>query len=408
MKKSVLKKYAELIVKVGGNVQKGQYVQLYVNVDQEELANYVVQECYKCGAEYVTLNWMSDKVSNTQYKKASIKALSYIPEWRLEKEKYINKTLPVAIFIESSSPDAMKGVNQAKLAKVSKNVYPILKPFRDERENKYQWVVAGAPSKEWAKKVFPELSPKQAIEKLWEKILETARCYGDPIKNWEEHNKDLEKRSNYLNSFDFDYLHYESSNGTNFKVWMMPEVVWTAGGEYTQGSHRFYNPNLPTEECFTSPWKGKAEGKVVSTKPLSYNGELIEDFEMTFKNGKVVEVKAKKGQELLEHMISQDEGACMLGEVALVPYDSPINNTGILFYNTLFDENAACHLALGHAFTQLRKDYEKYSYQELIDYGFNDSSIHVDFMIGSKDLNITGYTRDGKKVPIFRNGNWAF
>ena len=408
MKKSTLKKYAQLITKVGANVQKGQYVQLFVNVEQEELANYVVQECYKLGAEYVTVNWMSDKVSNTHYKKASIKALSYIPEWRIEKEKYINKTLPVAIFIESSSPDAMKGVNQAKLAKVNKAVYPILKPFRDERENKYQWVVVGAPSKEWAKKVFPELSPKKAIEKLWEKILETARCGEDPIKAWEEHNRDLEKRSEYLNSFDFDYLQYESSNGTNFKVWMMPEVKWTSGGEYTQGSHIFYNPNLPTEECFTSPWKGKAEGKVVSTKPLSYNGELIEDFEMTFKNGKVVEVKAKKGQELLEHMISQDEGACMLGEVALVPYDSPINNTGILFYNTLFDENAACHLALGHSFTQLRKDYEKYSYQELIDYGFNDSSIHVDFMIGSEDLNITGYTRDGKKVPIFSNGNWAF
>lgn len=408
MKKSVLKKYAELIVKVGANVQKGQDVQIYVNVDQEELANYVVQYCYKQGANYVTVNWISDKVSNTQYKKASVKALSTIPEWRIEKEKYINKTLPIAIFIESSSPDAMKGVNQAKLAKVNKAVYPVLKPFRDERENKYQWVVVGAASKEWAKKVFPELSPKKAVEKLWEKILETARCTDDPIKAWEEHNADLEKRSKYLSSLDIDYLHYESKNGTNFKVWLMPDVHWTAGGERTQGTRRYFNPNLPTEECFTSPWKGKAEGKVVSTKPLSYNGELIEDFEITFKGGKAVEVKAKKGQELLEHMIAQDEGACMLGEVALVPYDSPINNTGILFYNTLFDENAACHLALGHAFTHLRNNYEKYSYQELVDYGFNDSSIHVDFMIGSKDLNITGYTRDGKKVAIFRDGNWAF
>lgn len=408
MKKSVLKKYAELIVKVGANVQKGQDVQIYANVEQEDLVNYVVQYCYKQGANYVTVNWMSDKVNNTQYKKASVKALSTIPEWRIEKEKYINKTLPVAIFIESSSPDAMKGVNQAKLAKINKAVYPVLKPFRDERENKYQWVIVGAASKEWAKKVFPELSPKKAVEKLWEKILETARCTEDPIKVWAEHNADLEKRSSYLSSLDLDYLHYESSNGTNFKVWLMPNVQWAAGEEHTKGIHRSFNPNLPTEECFTSPWKGKAEGKVVSTKPLSYSGELIEDFEITFKNGKAVQVKAKKGQELLEHMIAQDEGACMLGEVALVPYDSPINNTGILFYNTLFDENAACHLALGHAFTHLLKDYEKYSYKELVDYGFNDSSIHVDFMIGSKDLNITGYTRDGKKVAIFRNGNWAF
>lgn len=408
MKKSTLKKYAELIVKIGANVQKGQDVQIYVNVEQEELVNYVVQYCYQCGANYVTVNWMSDKVSNTQYKKASIKALSYIPDWRIEKEKYFNKTLPCTIFIESSSPDAMKGVNQAKLAKVNKNIYPILKPFRDERENKYQWVVVGAASKEWAKKVFPHLRTNQAVEKLWEKILETARCNGDPIKNWEKHNKDLEQKAFHLTSLDLDYLHYESSNGTDFKVWLMPNVHWTAGGEHTQGKHTPFNPNLPTEECFTSPWKGKAEGKVVSTKPLSYNGELIEDFEITFKNGRAVEVKAKKGQELLEHMIKQDDGASMLGEVALVPYDSPINNTGILFYNTLFDENAACHLALGHAFTHLLKDYDKYSYKELIDYGFNDSSIHVDFMIGSKDLNITGYTKDGKKVAIFRNGNWAF
>jgi len=408
MKKSLLKKYAELIVKVGANVQKGQDVQLYANVDQEDLANFVVAQCYKMGANYVTVNWMSDKISNTHYKKASVKALSYIPEWKLEKEKYINKTLPVAIFIESSSPDAMKGVNQAKLVKVNQAVYPILKPFRDERENKYQWVIVGAASKEWAKKVFPELPVKKAVDKLWEKIFETARCNGDPIKNWEEHNKNLEKHAQYLTSLDLDYLHYKSSNGTDFKVWLMPDVKWAAGGEYTQGTNRFFNPNLPTEECFTSPWKGKAEGTVVSTKPLSYNGELIEDFSITFKNGKVVEVHAKKGEELLKHMISQDEGATMLGEVALVPYDSPINNTGILFYNTLFDENAACHLALGHAFTHLLKDYEKKSHKELIDYGFNDSSIHVDFMIGSKDLNITGYTRKGEKVQIFRNGNWAF
>ena len=408
MKKSVLKKYAHLIAKVGANVQKGQHVTIYANVDQEELVNYVVEDCYRLGAYYVNVQWMSDKVSRTQYKKASVKALSEIPEWRIEKEKYINKVYPCAIFIESSDPDAMKGVNQAKVAKVSKSVYPILKPFRDERENKYQWVVVGAPSKAWAKKVFPELSPKQAINKLWEAILHTARVTDDPIKSWDEHNADLAKRSKYLNSLDLDYLHYQSSNGTDFKVWLMPDVHWTAGGETCKRNNVYYNPNLPTEECFTSPWKGKAEGKVVSTKPLSYNGELIEDFEIVFKSGKATEVHAKKGEDLLKHMISQDEGACMLGEVALVPYNSPINNTGLLFYNTLYDENAACHLALGHAFTHLRKDFEKYSYQELIDYGFNDSSIHVDFMIGSKDLNITGYTRDGKKVAIFKNGNWAF
>lgn len=408
MKKTLLKRYAHMICKVGVNVQKGQDVTIVANVDQEELVNLVVADCYRLGAYNVTVRWGSDKVNKTTYQKASVKSLSEVPEWRIEREKYINKRLPAFIYIESSDPDALKGVNQAKIAQVSKNIYPILKPFRDERQNKYQWVIVGAPSKEWAKKVFPKLSPKKAVEALWEAIMSTSRCFEDPEKAWNEHNENLNKHAEYLNKANLEYLHYESSNGTNFKVWLLPNVCWKAGGELTAGSHIFYNPNLPTEECFTSPCKGKAEGKVVSTKPLSYNGELIEDFEITFKEGKAVEVRAKKGEELLKHMIEMDAGAAYLGEVALVPYDSPINNTGILFYNTLYDENAACHLALGMGFTNLVEDYEKYSQKELNAMGVNDSTIHVDFMIGSKDLNITGYTRDGKKVPIFRNGNWAF
>lgn len=408
MKKSTLKKYAHLIAKVGANIQKGQDAIVVANVDQEELVNYIVEDCYKLGANSVSVQWTSDKVTKTNYKKASVKSLSYIPEWRIEKEKYINKTLPCMIYIESSDPDALKGVNQAKVAKVRKNIFPILKPFRDERDNKYQWIIAGAASKEWAKKVFPNLPAKKAVNSLWDAILKTSRCDEDPIKAWENHNADLKKRYTYLNNLKLDYLHYESKNGTNFKVWLLPNVNWLAGGEKAQGSGIYFNPNIPSEECFTSPCKGKAEGKVVATKPLSYEGELIENFEIIFKDGKAVEVHAERGEELLKHMITMDENAGYLGEVALVPYDSPINNTGILFFNTLYDENAACHLALGRGFTNLVQDYDKYTTKELHDFGINDSSIHVDFMIGSKDLNITGYTKDGKKVPIFRNGNWAF
>lgn len=408
MKKSTLKKYAHLIAKVGANIQKGQDAIVVANVDQEELVNYIVEDCYKLGANSVSVQWTSDKVTKTNYKKASVKSLSYIPEWRIEKEKYINKTLPCMIYIESSDPDALKGVNQAKVAKVRKNIFPILKPFRDERDNKYQWIIAGAASKEWAKKVFPNLPAKKAVNALWDAILKTSRCDEDPIKAWENHNADLKKRYTYLNNLKLDYLHYESKNGTNFKVWLLPNVNWLAGGEKAQGSGIYFNPNIPSEECFTSPCKGKAEGKVVATKPLSYEGELIENFEIIFKDGKAVEVHAERGEELLKHMITMDENAGYLGEVALVPYDSPINNTGILFFNTLYDENAACHLALGRGFTNLVQDYDKYTTKELHDFGINDSSIHVDFMIGSKDLNISGYTKDGKKVPIFRNGNWAF
>lgn len=408
MKKSILKKYAHLIAKVGANVQKGQDVIIYANVDQEDLVNYIMEDCYRLGANDVYINWTSDKTTKTKYKKENKKALSYVPQWVIEKEKYINKTLPAFIYIESSDPDAMKGVNQAKIAQVAQARFPILKPFRDERDNKYQWVIAGAASKEWAKKVFPDLPAKQAINKLWEAILKTSRFGDDPIKNWKLHNEDLAKRTKYLNSLNLDYLHYESKSGTNFKVWLIPNVNFLAGGETTLGSNVYYNPNIPSEECFTSPMRGKAEGIVFSSKPLSYQGELIDKFSIRFEKGKAVEVHAEKGEELLKQMISMDEGAAYLGEVALIPFDSPINNTGIIFFNTLYDENAACHLALGMGFTNTVQNYEKYSLEELHKIGINDSSIHVDFMIGDKDLNITGYTRDGKKIAIFKNGNWAF
>ena len=408
MKKSTLKKYAHLIVEVGGNVQKGQDVELLIGVEQELLASYIVEECYKHGARRVNVRWQSDKTAKVAYKKASVKALSSFENYEIEMQKYYNEKLPVMIYIESSDPDALKGVNQAKISKVMQNRYPVIKPFRKERENKYQWVIAGASSPEWAKKVFPNLPKRKAVEALWDAILKTSRCTDDPIKAWKDHNDDLAKRMAKLNSLNLDYLHYTSSNGTDFKVWLLPNVIWLGGGETALGSSIYYNPNIPSEEVFTSPCKGKAEGIVYSTKPLSYNGELIEDFSVRFENGKVVEVHARKGEELLKQMISMDENAGYLGECALVPYDSPINNTGILFNNTLYDENAACHLALGRGFTNLVKDYEKYSEEELIKMGINDSQIHVDFMIGSKDLNIVGYTRDGKKVQIFKDGNWAF
>lgn len=408
MKKSVLKKYAQLIVRTGANVQKGQDVIVMAEVDQELLVTYIVEDCYKQKAKHVEVRWNSDKLTKVIYKHESIKSLSYVPNWKIEREKEINRTLPCLIYIESSDPDALKGVNQAKTAQVSKNTLPIFKPFRDERDNKYQWTIAGAASKAWAKKVFPNLPAKKAVEALWDAILKTSRFCDDPVKAWMDHNYDLYKRTEYLNSLDLDYLHYESSNGTNFKVWLIKEAKFLAGGEEVLGTNVYYNPNIPTEECFTSPISGKAEGIVYSTKPLSYQGELIENFSIRFEKGRAVEVHAEKGEHLLKEMIAMDEGACKLGEVALVPYDSPINNTGLLFYSTLYDENAACHLALGLGFSNTIRNYEKYTKEEIHKMGINDSSIHVDFMIGSKDLNITGYTRDGKKVAIFKDGNWAF
>ena len=408
MKKSILRKYAKLTAKVGANVQKGQDVIVYASVDQELLVSYIVEECYRLGARQVFVEWNSDLITKLAYQKESVEVLSKVNPWVIEKQKYYCSDLPAFIYVLSEDPDGLKGVDQRKLAEVAKNRYPILKPYRDERDNKYQWTIVGAPSKAWAKKVFPDLPVNRAVEKLWEAILFTSRVTDDPIKAWAEHNADLAKRTKFLNSLDIDYLHYQSSNGTDFKVWLSNNILWEAGGERTLGSNIFYNPNIPTEECFTSPIKGKAEGKVVASKPLSYQGQLIENFSIIFKEGKAVEVHAEKNESLLKEMINMDEGAPYLGECALVPYDSPINNLGILFFNTLYDENCCCHLALGMGFTNLVKNYQNYTNDQLHEMGINDSSIHVDFMIGSKDLNITGYTKEGKVIEIFKNGNWAF
>lgn len=408
MKKTTLRKYAHLIAAVGGNVQKGQDVVITAELDQPEFVKMVAEECYACGARQVTVDWSYQPLSKVHQKKRSLTTLSKVEDWEVEKLKHQCKTLPVRIYLESEDPDGMKGVNQAKMSKAAQARYKVIKPFRDEMDNKYQWCIAAVPGAAWAKKVFPHETRSRAMEKLWEAILYTARVDEDPVKAWEAHNADLANRCAYLNSLGIETLEYRSSNGTDLRVGLIEDALFMGGAEAALGSGIVYNPNMPSEEVFTSPMKGKAEGIVYSSKPLSYRGELIENFSVRFEGGKAVEVHAEKGEELLKEMISMDETAAYLGEVALVPYDSPIRNSEILFYNTLFDENAACHLALGAGFTNVIKDYEKYSLQECHEKGVNDSMIHVDFMIGTADLSITAVTRDGKRVPIFENGNWAF
>ena len=275
-------------------------------------------------------------------------------------------------------------------------------------ECKYQWCIAAVPGKAWAKKVFPELMVNKAVETLWDYILKASRADGaDPVREWERHNDALAARCDYLNRLGLVSLEYRSSNGTDFKVGLIPDSVFMGGGEETTGG-RYFNPNIPSEEIFISPKAGEAEGIVYSTKPLSYQGELIENFSVRFEGGRAVEVKAEKNQHLLEKMIAMDEGAAKLGECALIAYDSPINNQGILYYNTLFDENASCHLALGRGFDNTLKGFEDMTKEEIHAKGINDSMIHVDFMIGAKDLEIVGVTKNGERVPIFKDGNWAF
>lgn len=407
MEQTRLKKYAELIAKCGLNVQKGQEVNIACGLDQPEFVAYVVEECYKCGASKVRVDWSYMPITKINYTYRTLESLSEVTEEEIARFKHRVDKLPCRLWLDSDDPDGLDGTDSEKISKANIARFPIIKPYRDAVENKEQWCIAAVPGKEWAKKIYPQLATNDAVEKLWEDILYCSRVDGDPIAAWKKHNENLAKRCKFLNDYKFDRLEYKSANGTDFTVGLNPVGKFNGGGERTIGQRVYFNPNIPSEEVFTTPVRGIADGKVVATKPLSYQGNLIENFWMKFKDGKVVEVYAEKNQDLLEKMVSMDEGAAYLGECALIAYDSPINNTGILFYNTLFDENASCHLALGRGFNDCIEGYENLSVEECEKLGVNSSMIHVDFMIGSKDMSIIGVTKDGKRVQIFKDGNWV-
>ena len=409
MKKSTLKQYAKLIARVGANVQKNQNVVISASVTDEYFVKYVVEECYKAKAKHVRIDWYSDEITKLTYKNVKTDVLKKVPNYMVEKLKYDVENLPARIYIDSSDPDALASIDQNKMMEVRKAPGPIFKPLRDEMENKHQWTIAAIPSEAWAMKVFPNESKKNAVSKLWDAILKCARAdVGDPTENWKKHNANLLEKCNKLNSLNIDTLEYSSKNGTNFKVRLLEGVNFLGGGSYTiQGT--YYNPNMPTEECFTSPNRHSAEGVVYASKPLSLQGKVVEGFGFKFHEGKITEVIAKSEEDkaLFNKLINIDEGASQLGEVALVPFNSPINETGLLFKNTLFDENACCHLAIGMGFEDTIKGFEKMTKEEIKAFDLNDSLIHVDFMIGTSDLSIKATTRDGKTLDIFKNGTWA-
>ncbi len=409
MKKSVLRDYAKLIVKMGVNVQKGQDVIITANVNDNYFVKYIVEEAYKAKARLVTVDWISDEVSNITYKKASVKALSEFPKWKEDRWQYWVDTLPARIYIDSSDPDSLNGVNPAKVAEVRKATGPIIMKYREQMDNKYQWNIVGIPGEAWAKKVFPELSVKKAMDKLWDAILEVTRVNGDAIQNWVLHNAFLKEKTDKLNSLNVKKFTYKSEQtGTNFTIEKPECLIFESGNEKTI-SGVVYNPNMPTEECFTSPNKYSANGVVYATKPLSVFGNVVSDFGFKFKDGKIYEVISNKPEEkkVLESLIAVDEGASRFGEVAFVPFDSPINKTGLLFYSTLYDENACCHLAIGRAFNECIRDYQNKTPEELKAVDLNTSIMHVDFMIGSRDLSIVAETYDGKTVQIFKDGVYA-
>ena len=407
MEEKLLRDYARLIACQGGHVLKGDEVWINAGLEQPEFVTYVVDECYKAGAKSVTVYWHHDPVTKLAYKYETVGSLSKVSPIQLAKFKYWEKKLPVVIYIVSDDPDAMKGVNQNKVTKSMAKRYPKIKKYRDAIDGKYKWCIAAVPGKAWAKKVFPKLDEEAAIEALWDAILKTSRVDGnDPVKNWDEHNAFLIGQRAKLYKMGLKKLIYKASNGTDFQVELINKMTWGGGVEVAPNKGQF-NPNIPSEEVFTTPMRGKAEGTLVASKPLSYQGQLIEDFSISFKDGKVCSVKAKKNQALLEKMVKMDEGASMLGEVALVPFESPINQTGILFYETLFDENACCHVALGAGFPDLYPGALDMNMEQRKEVGINDSMIHVDFMIGTRDLSIIGIDKAGKEIQIFKDGTWA-
>ena len=407
MKKTVLREYAKLIIRSGVNIQKGQTLMIFAGLDQPEFVQMVVEEAYKAKAKEVIVEWSYQPLTKTHVRYKSLKTMSTVHEWELARQEHYCQVLPARLHLTSSDPDGLKGVDMSTVSKANQITYPILKPYRDRRDNKEQWCIAAVPGVAWAKKVFPGLPKGKAVEKLWEAILAATRVDGDPVKAWEVHNANLLSRCDHLNKLKIQSLHYTADNGTDFTVGMISKGVWRGGGD-TSLQGIYFNPNMPTEEVFISPKRGEAEGIVHSTMPLSYRGQLIDKFWLRFEGGKAVEVGAEVGEAALKDMVSMDEGAAYLGECALVPQNSPVCQSGILFYNTLFDENASCHLALGRGYADTIEGFETMSREECNELGLNESMIHVDFMIGCDTMNIDATCADGSVVRIFEKGNWAF
>ena len=410
-KEPILRKYARLIVQTGANVQKGQPVVIRGSVDSIELLRLISEEAYAAGASSVNVNLSDEKLSRLNFEHMALELFKEVPEHRMQESLYYIGKGACMINIISANPDALQGIdpNKIKTANQAYQQHPkAMEIMTYTMANKGQWTIAAYPSIAWAKKVFPHDSDEVAYEKLKQAILKATRVSedSDPLENWKEHNKTIKTNTDKMNDYRFKSLHFKNKLGSDFEVGLVDGHIWGGGYDFTDKGVQF-NPNMPTEEVFTMPHKYQVNGKVVATLPLNYNGNLIEDFYFIFKDGKVVDYDAKKNKEILKVLVETDEGSCRLGEVALVPYASPISQSKILFFNTLFDENASCHLALGRAYPSNIENGASLDKEAMDKVGSNFSMTHVDFMVGSPDLEIIGTTQDGKKVPVFKNGNWA-
>ncbi|SFS37547.1 aminopeptidase [Paenibacillus sp. 453mf] len=403
-----LNNYAELLVKVGVNVQQGQTVVLNISIDFPELARAIVKKSYEAGAYKVKVNWSDDAVSRIQYDMGSEESFLDVPTHAAAERIEQAENGAAFITIKSDDPDLLAGVSPQKIINANKTASNALTRFRQLTQSfKVSWTLGSAPSAGWATKVFPDVPEEEAVAKLWDAIFQMVRAdQPDPIAAWEKHVATLKEKSSYLNSKQYKQLHFIGP-GTDLKLDLPENHVWLGGNKENEKGVWFV-PNLPTEEVYSAPFRTGVNGTVSSTKPLSYSGNIIDNFTFTFENGRVTKVTAEKGEETLKGLVGMDDGSHYLGEVALVPHHSPISDSNILFYKTLFDENASCHLAIGSAYSACVEGGTELSPEELRERGLNTSVAHTDFMIGSGKLDIIGITKDGKEEAVFKQGNWAF
>ena len=407
----LLKKYADFIVRVGVNPQPGQTLIIRCPLEAAPLARLCVRSAYEAGARDVQVDWSDNAVSRTRMELGSEEALSDFKPYQLRRYlDYAESEGGVCILhLLADDPEVYAGLDGAKISRVNAANRKYMAPWREYTMNdRVQWSIAAMPSAPWAKKMFPELDEAAAIEKLWQLIFDVCRVTnGDPVNEWKAHLDRLTTLGEKMNAFDLESVHFKSSNGTDLTVGLADDATWEGASSKTEDGIEFI-ANVPTEEVFCAPHRERTNGIVYGTKPYAYNGQLIEGWHVTFKDGKVVEHGAEKNASLLAELLSTDENACRIGEIALVPASSPINQSGVLFYNTLFDENAACHIAFGAGYPTNIKGGSKMNRTELLAKGLNDSAIHEDVMIGAPDTNVIGTTKDGKEVTIFTNGEWAF
>ncbi len=404
--KEQLENYAKLVIDVGINTKKDDTVLISCPIERADFARLLVQKAYEAGASEVVVDWRDDQLTLLRFKHSPVEVMEDIPQYLYDKMEYYYLKGAKMISVHADNPELLSQIDPDKIQRVSMASSLKFKPLMKYTMNDINsWCVVSVPTEDWAKQVFPE--SKTPVDDLWDIIFKVTRLDRDDyIEAWKSHLSLLSNKAQWLNNMNFKYLVYKAENGTDLKIELPEGHIWMAASSANAKGEDFV-PNMPTEEVFTLPKRDGVNGKVYSSKPLAYNGNVIDNFYLEFKDGRVVDFDAEKGKEALSSIFEQDERARYLGEVALVPYDSPISNSNVLFFNTLFDENASCHLAFGKAYPTTIEGGTDMTDEELLQRGVNDSFIHEDFMVGTRDLSILGIGHDGKETPVFVNGNWA-